>query len=323
MLLVIDSENLGIDFDNLHIVLRNLYDDMTPLCEDMAGVARVIAGIGALLFIGYKVWGCLARAEPIDVYPLLRPFCLGLCIIMFPVVLSCINGILSPVVTGTHSILEGQTLSLDKCREQREQLEYEALVRNPEMAYLVSDEALDKELENLGWSPKDLATIAGMYISREWYKMKKAFRDLFVAILETIFQAAALVLDTLRTFFLVILSILAPLVFAISCYDGFQASLTNWFTRYISIYLWLPIADLLSAMLARIQVLMIQKDVAQLSDPAFIPDSGNMVYIIFMCIGILGYFTVPTVADWIVKSGGAGNYQKTINDQAKKITGIK
>lgn len=314
---------LSIDYENMHQLLRDLYDDMMPLCGDIANVARVIAALGALLFISNKVWASLARAEPIDVYPLLRPLCLGLCILIFPTVLNCINGVLSPVVVGAHSVLEKQTFSLKEYREQKEKLEYEAMVRNPETAYLVDNEIFDKELENLGWSPKDLMSIAGMYLEREWYRTKKAMGDLFRAILEIIFLAASLVLDTLRTFFLVILSILAPLVFALSCFDGLQASLTNWLTRYIGIYLWLPISDLFSAMLSRIQVLMVQKNIANLDDPSFIPDSQDSVYIIFLIIGILGYFMIPTVADWIIKSGGAGNYQKTINDRAKSLTGIK
>lgn len=70
----------AVDFDNLHQVLRVLYDEMMPLCGNMTGVAKGIAGLGALFYVAAKVWQSLARAEPIDVYPLLRPFALGLCI---------------------------------------------------------------------------------------------------------------------------------------------------------------------------------------------------------------------------------------------------
>ncbi|MCS3099236.1 hypothetical protein NXW38_01975 [Bacteroides ovatus] len=127
--------------------------------------------------------------------------------------------------------------------------------------------------------------------------MQNFFREL----LELLFNAAALVIDTLRTFFLIVLSILGPVSFAISCWDGFQASLSQWFVRYISIYLWLPVSDLFSSVLARIQVLMLQRDIEQLSDPDFIPDSSNGVYITFLIIGIIGYFTIPTVSNWIVQ----------------------
>ena len=92
------------------------------------------------------------------------------------------------------------------------------------------------------------------------------------------------------------LSILGPLAFAISVYDGFQSTLTQWISRYISIYLWLPVSDLFSSVLARIQTLMLQKDIELLSDPNFIPDGSSTIYVIFMIIGIVGYFTIPTVA---------------------------
>ena len=62
----------AVDFDNLHQVLRVLYDEMMPLCSNMTGVAKGIAGLGALFYVAAKVWQSLARAEPIDVYPLLR-----------------------------------------------------------------------------------------------------------------------------------------------------------------------------------------------------------------------------------------------------------
>lgn len=86
---------LSIDWTNLHELLRSLYDEMMPLCEDMASVAKGVAGIGALFYVAYRVWQSLSRAEEIDVFPLFRPFVLGLCIMFFPtMVLGTINGIL-------------------------------------------------------------------------------------------------------------------------------------------------------------------------------------------------------------------------------------
>ncbi len=127
-------------------------------------------------------------------------------------------------------------------------------MRNPETAYLVSNEEFDKQLEELGWSPSDMVTMAGMYIDRGMYNMKKSIRDFFREILELMFQAAALVIDTVRTFFLVVLAILGPIAFAISVWDGFQSTLTQWICRYIQVYLWLPVSDIFSTILAKIQV---------------------------------------------------------------------
>ena len=308
---------LAIDFDNLHQILRNLYTEMMPLCSNMIGVAKGIAGLGALFYVAVRVWQALSRAEPIDVYPLLRPFAIGLCIMFFPTfVLGTINAVMSPVVTGTHSILETQTFDMNKYREQKDKLEEEAMRRNPETAWLVDNQAFDQRLEDLGIL--DAPQIAGMYIERGFYNFKQTVQNWFRELLELLFQAAALIIDTLRTFFLVVLSILGPIAFAISVYDGFQATLTQWITRYISVYLWLPVSDLFSSILARIQVLMLQKDIEQLSDPNFIPDGSNSVYVVFMIIGIVGYFTIPTVANWIIQAGGMGSYNRNVNTAASK-----
>ena len=303
----------AVDFDNLHQVLRVLYDEMMPLCSNMTGVAKGIAGLGALFYVAAKVWQSLARAEPIDVYPLLRPFALGLCIMFFPTfVLGTINTVLSPVVKGCNQLMETQTFDMNEYRAQKDRLEYEALMRSPETAYLASDEEFDRQLEELGWSPSDMVTMTGMYMDRAAYNIKKSVRDWFRELLEMLFQAAGLIIDTLRTFFLIVLSILGPLAFAISVYDGFQSTLPQWISRYISIYLWLPVSDLFSSVLARIQTLMLQKDIEQLSDPNFIPDGSSTVYVIFMIIGIVGYFTIPTVAGWIVSAGGTAAYNRNV-----------
>ena len=312
------------DFENLHQILRSLYDEMMPLCEDMAGVAKGIAGLGALFYVAYRVWQSLARAEPIDVFPMLRPFAIGLCIMFFPtVVLGTLSGVLSPIVQGTAKMLEAETLDMNEYREQKDKLEYEAMKRNPETAYLVSNEEFDKQLEELGWSPDDLVTMAGMYIERSMYQMKKGVRDFFRELLELLFQAAALVIDTLRTFFLVVLSILGPIAFAISVWDGFQSTLTQWICRYVQVYLWLPVSDMFSTILAKIQVLMLQSDIERMqADPNFSLDSSDGVYIVFMIIGIIVYFTIPTVSGWIIQAGGMGNYGRNVNQTAGKAGGF-
>ena len=312
------------DFENLHQILRSLYDEMMPLCEDMAGVAKGIAGLGALFYVAYRVWQSLARAEPIDVFPMLRPFAIGLCIMFFPtVVLGTLSGVLSPIVQGTAQMLEAETLDMNEYREQKDKLEYEAMKRNPETAYLVSNEEFDKQLEELGWSPDDLVTMAGMYIERSMYQMKKGVRDFFRELLELLFQAAALVIDTLRTFFLVVLSILGPIAFAISVWDGFQSTLTQWICRYVQVYLWLPVSDMFSTILAKIQVLMLLSDIERMqADPNFSLDSSDGVYIVFMLIGIIGYFTIPTVSGWIIQAGGMGNYGRNVNQTAGKAGGF-
>jgi hypothetical protein len=32
-----------------------------------------------------------------------------------------------------------------------------------------------------------------------------------------------------------------------------------------------------------------------------------------MIIGIIGYFTIPTVTGWVIQAGGAGNFTRNVN----------
>ena len=61
---------LSIDFANLHTILETLYGEMMPLCKDMMDVGKGLAGLGALFYVAVRVWQSMARAEPVDVYPL-------------------------------------------------------------------------------------------------------------------------------------------------------------------------------------------------------------------------------------------------------------
>jgi conjugative transposon TraJ protein len=307
---------LAVDFENLHQILRNLYQEMLPLCGDMIGVAKAVAGLGALFYVAYRVWQALGRAEPIDVFPLLRPFAIGLCIMFFPtIVLGTINAVMSPVVKGAHTILESQITDVHDLQKQKEQLEYDARLREGK-AWLVDNEEYDKRMEELGIL--DATEKLGMWMERGFYDIKMWFRQLIRDFFELLFNAAALTVDTLRTFFLVVLSILGPLSFALSIYDGFQSTLTAWISRYISVYLWLPVADLFSAVLSKIQALMLKTDIALLQDPFYVPDGSNGVYIIYLIIGIIGYFSIPTVAGWIIQAGGGGSFNRNVNTAAAK-----
>jgi len=91
---------------------------------------------------------------------------------------------------------------------------------------------------------------------------------------------------------------------------------------WILFLILLPVSDLFSSMLARIQSLILERDIQMLADPNYVPDTSNTVYIIFMIIGIIGYFTIPTVTGWIIQAGGAGNFTRNVNQTAMKAGNI-
>ena len=84
-------------------------------------------------------------------------------------------------------------------------------------------------------------------------------------------------------------------------------TLSVWVARYINIFLWLPVANIFGSILGMIEQNMIQLDINQIQvngDTYF--GSMDTGYLIFLLIGIVGYFTVPSIANYIVNAGGAG-----------------
>ena len=116
------------------------------------------------------------------------------------------------------------------------------------------------------------------------------------------------------------LSILGPVAFAFSVWDGFQSTLGQWFTRYISVYLWLPVSDLFSTLLAKLQVLMLRNDILELQgNPDYSIDNSNSVYIIFYADrGLSGTSPSRRWRAGIVQAGGAGNSSRNLNRTATK-----
>ncbi|HZK62573.1 MAG TPA: conjugative transposon protein TraJ, partial [Puia sp.] len=139
------------------------------------------------------------------------------------------------------------------------------------------------------------------------YNFRNAIKEWLSEILQLLYAAASLCINTIRTFYLIVLAILGPLVFGIAVFDGLHHTLNVWIARYINIFLWLPVANIFGSILGKIEQNMIQLDINQIQangDTYFSSlDSG---YLIFLLIGIIGYFTVPSIANYIVNAGGAG-----------------
>ncbi|MBL4674673.1 MAG: conjugative transposon protein TraJ [Mucilaginibacter sp.] len=298
------AEGVADDLHSLQGVLAQLYQQMLPLCQGMIGVARAIAGFAALWYIAARIWKHIAAAEPVDIYPLLRPFGMGICIAAFPAVLALMNGVLQPVVTATEHMVSRS---------------------NAAIAYLTSrpDEDTDLPAGQQNADPDkwyqyshpdnanpDGSTANPIYDAFSGWSIKNMARKWIAEVLNVLFQAAALCLDTIRTFKLIVLAILGPLCFGLSIFDGFQHTLKQWLARYVNVFMWLPIANIFGAIIAKIQVNMITlAQSGQLQGNEF--GNTNTAYLIFLVIGILGYFTVPSIANYIMNVGGHALFNKT------------
>ena len=304
------------DMKGMHSVLDQLYGEMMPLCSQLIGVGQGLAGFAAMWYIAARVWRHLANAEPIDFYPLFRPFVIGFCVLIFPSILGLINGVMKPTVTATAAMVEGSDKAIAVLLEKKEEAIKES---NVWQMYVGESGSGDRDRwykythDNADPSDEGFFESIGNDIkfamSKASYNFRNSVKEWMSEVLQVLFEAAALCIDTLRTFQLIVLAILGPLVFGIAVFDGFQHTLTVWLARYINIFLWLPVANIFGSIIGKIQEKMLALDISQVQDygETFFSRT-DIAYLVFMIIGIVGYFTVPSVANYIVHAGGGGAF---------------
>lgn len=327
------SGGIADDIRGLHSVLDNLYNEMMPMCSQLIGVGRAIAGFAALWYIAYRVWGHLSRAEPIDFYPLFRPFVLGFAIIIFPSVISMINSVMQPTVKGTEAMVDNSNKAVELLLKQKE----EAIKETDVWQMYVGETGRgdrdkwykyahpDKEVDDERWYQK-IGNDIRFAFAKAGYNFRNAIKEVIAEILQLLFAAVALCINTMRTFNLIILAILGPLVFGLSVFDGFQHSLRHWLSRYLNVFLWLPICNIFGAVIGKIQENMLKIDlgqIAQQGDTFF--TRTDLAYMVFLIIGIYGYTTVPSIANYIVfvSSGDAltGKVSRTFGNATGTAAG--
>lgn len=322
------AQGVADEMNGLHGVLEELYTEMLPLCSQLIGVGQGLAGFAALWYIASRVWRHLANAEPIDFYPLFRPFAIGFCVMIFPSIIGLINGVMKPTVTATAAMVEGSNKAINVLLQQKE----EAIkTSDPYQMYIGESGDGDRDRwfkythENADPSEEGMLEGIGNDIkfamSKASYNFRNSVKEWISEVLRVLFEAAALCIDTLRTFQLIVLAILGPLVFGLAVFDGFQHTLTVWLARYINIFLWLPVANIFGSIIGKIQEKMISLDIGQINehgDTFF--SRTDVAYLVFMIIGIVGYFYVPSIANYIVHAGGGGGLGQKVTSMFNSTT---
>ncbi|MDB5013256.1 MAG: traJ, partial [Daejeonella sp.] len=306
----------------LQQALDQVYDEMIPLCGKLIGVARGIAGFAALWYIASRVWRQIAAAEPIDFYPLLRPFALGLAILLFPAVIALMNGVLQPIVTGTGAMVKDSNMAIAALLKLKEKAVKES---DTWKMYVGTNGNGDREKWYKYTHPEtqpnttestfeSLGNDVKFWMDKQSYNFRNSIKQWMSEVLQVLYEAAGLCINTIRTFYLIVLAILGPLVFGFAVFDGFQHTLTVWIGRYVNVFLWLPVSNIFSSILGKVQENMLKLDISQVqnSGDTFF-SATDTAYLIFMVIGIAGYFTVPGVANYIIHAGGGNALLQKVN----------
>lgn len=273
------------------IITANLNNYMT--------LATSLGALGALLYIAYRVWRSMANAEPIDVFPLLRPFVIGLLIMNFSWVTSFMDSVVGAIQQSTEAVAESNRSELEQARKSLDDAEKQELARKK--AERDAEQAKKGSLQKIAEAVDDPMSLIDWDTAQ--YEVKSWFIDLLRDALKWLMECAKLILYTVASFMLLIMTILGPIVFAFAIFDGFQQGLVSWIARYVHLSLWLPVANILQVMLNSIEIQMCNAQTLAIQSGE---GADTWFIIIFYIIGLVAFTTVPTVSGWIVEAGGGG-----------------
>jgi len=297
------AQVVGNKIYDFNSILDKLFDEMMPLSDKLIDIGRAIAGFAALFYIALRVWKHIAAAEAIDFFPLLRPFAIGMAIMLYPFLISLMMGVLKPLEIGTREMAQDSHKAISRHITHQEQ---EAMQGDEG---IITDSGPDdiEQYEQRDGTSED-GIFSGLKAVFSKFSIKHMIGTMISEILHILFAAASLCINTIRTFYLIILAIIGPIVFGLSVFDGFQSSLASWFSRFIHVYMWLPVANIFGAICSKILENMLNLDQSFMSSAA---------YMIFMVIAIVGYTTVPNVAGYIVQAGSEDTLLHKINNYSK------
>jgi conjugative transposon TraJ protein len=215
------------------------------------------------------------------------------------------NGVLKPVEVATREMSkDSHKAILYNISEQQK-----AIKDAPPVGCYPGGNEDTEKYEQPDGTTGDEGIFSGLKNAFSLFNIKSMIKVLISEITQTFYAAAALCINTIRTFYLVVLVILGPLVLGLSVFDGFQHTLPSWFARYINVYMWLPVANIFGAICSKILENMLTLDQGFASTTA---------YIIFMIISVIGYATVPNVAGYIIEAGGKDTLLHKVTDMSKQ-----
>jgi ABC-type multidrug transport system fused ATPase/permease subunit len=269
--------------------------------------ARAIGMIGATVYIFSRIWGPLAMGEPINFFPLMRPFVLLIAIIGSSSICNSMDLIYKDVthLTSIDHHLAKARVKIDQALISREK---RYIVYQRAREELQAQKYLDA-FKNPDGSVSGTAvlnpggTVIGVFMANAAEDAVDAIQERFVKMMVLLFDGLGIVgyfIVTLFSMFLIsILKFVAPLAFAFAIFDGFTNNAAEWFAKYINALLMLLLCKAYTIFTYYLQIPFIENSLEW--------ETGRTaLYLVVVIVCIVGYFFVPTMANMALSVGGVG-----------------
>jgi hypothetical protein len=287
-----------LNFDDMFV---NFFNTMSTYVDAIGRIASVILGTAVFFYVAAKVWSMVARNEPLDIFPLFRPIIIWvLCLNFQSIVITPMHYALSPLRTYTNGLAEKLEKNsqakvngiVDKAQEERKK----AIKDDPDAWGITK--AISVGIENI----------------KEWLV------STILSVCSFFKGAIYIIMNFIRIFCLVLLAMLGPFTIALSLIPGFENNISMWLSKYISIYLWAPIFNIINILLGNAEVFLAEKVVGVVGSTGL---WGLMVLLIVVYIlGAYVFLSTPTFATWIVQAGAGAGEMQTLMRGAKLAGGV-
>ena len=302
---------------NFQTLLDSIYSAVITGAGAFVSASSLIGALGAITLVSLHIYNKQLSGEPLDVRVLARPVCIFLALVFYSDLITIVNGALNPLATSTAAMVDDEFAVVGTVLEEMRN----GSERNTAYASLVGPNGVpdfDKYLESAG-----LADDAGLFgINRIGhftgfveeafqYQIRTIFRHLIFWITGILYAGVIIVVNTIRVFTLAVLAVVGPAALCFSLWPAFANSFVSWLGRYVTVFLWLPIANLFGFIIAKIQetfmeVAMVDA-VGSLSSVGGTFDllASDALYLILLITGIVGYLCIPSIASYVVSASGA------------------
>lgn len=299
-------------------ILEDILSDFLSSGSSYYASARIIAGIGAIVGVAVtfmKIVSLHYDSNEAGKY-LFKILLVSFAISFYPYLLKFIN---TPL-----DIIGNQAKSIALSEYDTSQNYFEN-IRNNHIRNSPVNRKYDEKIQAyasasnteviLEEEPTGLETAASLFYdlaSGNYTSFKTYIMQAVMSTLDFFGTIAFTILNGIRTFFLIVLSLFGLFSIVFSLYPTLEGSFSQWLKKYINVYLWLPIGYIMMGIInrlyrhVRIDVPTSVGDIIN-GDSESLMEAVSVNYMLGLVglTSIISTIAIPTISSWMVNTSTA------------------
>lgn len=308
--------------------LNQIYFDFLNNSTSLMHSAQLIGGLGLLILAYVQYQKMMLDGEARVWVFFMKVIGLSLAIGFYPTVIQVINVPLNLITENVKEISHNEYENTTEI--------FSSMILDPGSNSVNSpNQQYDQEIanymndsnENLESSNDSDSNSILNYVSNASEILHGIFFQIIFQILSFMASVALIILNVVRTFFLVVLTIFGIFVIPFTIYPSLEGSLGSWLQKYINVYLWLPVGYILDGILSKIFYYHQNSSGVPLQYSMNVDGAinNNLVNLLALCT-IISYITIPTITNWLVNASTnamASKVKGKTENLGKKLADVK